>query len=123
MIYRIAFASTDGENINNHFGRADNFYIAELDTESEEYDILESRDVSPACSNGDHTVGGFYDMISVIPDVSAVVATRIGPGAAQFLQDNNIKSYQIPLTIDEALCYFLENKIWEGDKWLLHIKT
>ena len=40
MIYQIAFASSDGVNIDRHFGAAEKFYIAQLDTEKEDCEIV-----------------------------------------------------------------------------------
>ena len=40
MIFKVAIASNDGENVNEHFGQARRFYIGELDTEKEDFDFV-----------------------------------------------------------------------------------
>ena len=123
MIYKIAFASSDGENVNVHFGQADRFYIAELDTEKEDYELTGSIEVSPSCHGGQHELLGFERAVKALDGVSAVVAQRAGPGAVKFIEENGIKVYQIPLTIEQALCLLLEEKQWEVDKWRSHLKN
>ena len=61
--YRVALASTDGETVNQHYGRADLFYIYLVDDE-EGYDLIEKRKVLPVCRDGGHIAsemlcGGF----------------------------------------------------------------
>ena len=40
--YRVAVASTDGESVNTHYGKAEIFYIYAVD-DDEGYDLLEKR--------------------------------------------------------------------------------
>ena len=123
MIYRIALASSDGEHIDSHFGSAERFYIAELDTEKEDCDIKGYIDVKPPCSGGWHEVSKFEAVLTQLSDVSAIVAQRIGPGALQFIREQGIAAYQIPLTAEQALCLLIEEKQWEVDKWRSHTKS
>ena len=123
MKYKIAFASSDGVRIDRHFGAADRFYIAELDTEKEDYELTESRDALPPCNGGSHDISRFDAVIETLSDVSAIVAQRIGPGALQFIREHGKSAYQIPLDIEQALCLLLEEKQWEADKWRSHTKN
>lgn len=123
MIYNIAFASSDGVRVDSHFGAADRFYIARLDTEKEDYDITESRDTRPTCHSGEHEISGFAATLELLSDVSAIVAQRAGPGAKKYIEERGIAVYQIPLEIEQALCLFLEEKQWEVDKWQSHTKS
>ena len=123
MIYKISFASSDGIRIDTHFGHAEKFYIAELDTEKEDYSITGERSASPPCRGGEHDVSGFAAVLSQLSDISAIVAQRAGPGAQRFIREQGMQVYQIPLTIEEALCLFLEDKTWEVDKWRSHTKS
>ncbi|ADU22919.1 NifB/NifX family molybdenum-iron cluster-binding protein [Ruminococcus albus] len=123
MIYKIAFASSDGENINEHFGAAKKFYIAEIDTEKDDYDIGGHVDVKPSCNGGQHEVSGFAAALDALGDVSAVVAQRAGPGAKKYIEEQGIRVYQIPLSIEQALCLLMEEKQWEVDKWRSHTKN
>jgi predicted Fe-Mo cluster-binding NifX family protein len=123
MIYRIAFASSDGVRIDKHFGAAEKFFIADLDTKKEDYELIENRDAIPPCNDGDHEISKFDAVIKTLRDVDAIVAQRIGPGAEQFIKDHGIAAYQIPLEIEQALCLLLEEKQWEVDKWRSHTKN
>lgn len=123
MTYRIAFASSDGVHIDRHFGAAEKFFIADLDTEKEDYELIENRDAIPPCNGGSHEISKFDAVIRTLHDVSAIVAQRIGPGAEQFIREHGIAAYQIPLEIEQALCLLLEEKMWEADKWRYHMKN
>ncbi len=117
MIYKIAFASSGGTRVDKHFGQADQFVIAELDSEKEDYEIRESRSVIAPCHGGEHSVISFEEVLDVLSDVSAIVAQRVGPGAAKFIEERNIRIYTLPTGIEETLCKLLEDRAWEVDKW------
>ena len=51
--YRIAVATSDGENIDLHFGRADSFDIYDADREGR-VTFRERRENTPPCENGIH---------------------------------------------------------------------
>ena len=123
MIYRLAFASNDGENVNEHFGSADRFMIGELDTEKEDFELVGQRETAPSCRGGEHEVSGFAATLEILSDVSAVVAQRAGPGARKYIEERGIKVYQIPLSIEQAVTLLMEEKQWEVDKWLSHTKN
>ena len=123
MIYILAFASSDGVNVNEHFGAARSFTIAELDTDKEDCEITEQRDVTPACHGGEHEVSGFANTLKVLAGTDVIVAQRAGPGAKKYIQEQGIKVYEIPLTIEQAVCLLMEDKCWEVDKWQFHTKN
>ena len=123
MKYSIAFASTDGVRVDSHFGAAERFYIAELDTERSDYELTGSYDVKPSCNGGEHELSGFAATLDALGGVSAIVAQRVGPGAKKFISERGIAVYQRPLEIEQALCLLLEEKQWEVDKWLSHTKS
>ncbi|MBR1423376.1 MAG: dinitrogenase iron-molybdenum cofactor biosynthesis protein [Ruminococcus sp.] len=123
MIYKIAFASSGGERVDRHFGQADQFVIAELDSDKEDYDIKETRSVIAPCHGGEHSVLSFEEVLEELSDVSAIVAQRVGPGAAKFIAEKDIRIYTLPTGIEEALCTLLEKKAWEVDKWQYHTKS
>lgn len=123
MIYLIAFASSDGVNIDRHFGAAEKFYIAQLDTEKQDCDIIAQKDVSPACQGGSHELSGFDAVLDALGNVSAIVAQRVGYGAQEYITQKGIAVYQMPLQIEQAICLLMEEKQWEVDKWLSHTKS
>ena len=123
MIYRVAIASSDGENVNEHFGRAERFFIGELDTDKEDFELIGQREVKPSCHGGAHLVSGFDAALEILSDVSVVIAQRAGPGAKNYIEEHGIKVYQIPLSIEQAICLLMEEKQWEADKWQYHTKN
>ncbi|SDA30580.1 Predicted Fe-Mo cluster-binding protein, NifX family [Ruminococcus sp. YE71] len=123
MIYKIALASSDGASIDSHFGAAERFYIAELDTETEDCEITGFRDVNRACHGGYHEIDAFAAILDTLSDVSAIVAQRVGPGARKYISEHGIAVYQIALGTEQAICLLIEEKQWEVDKWLSHTKN
>ena len=123
MIFTMAFASGDGVNVNEHFGQARRFYIGLLDTEKEDFDLTGYINVTPSCHGGEHSLDGFEAAASALADVSVIVAQRAGPGAKKFISEKGIKLYEIPLSIEQAVCLLMEEKQWEADKWQYHTKN
>ncbi len=123
MIYRVAFASSDGVRVDSHFGSAERFYIAELDTDKLDCEIVGHIDARPPCHGGWHEVSKFGAVLEALGDVSAIVAQRVGPGARDFIKDSGKAVYQIPLDIEQAVCLLMEEKQWEVDKWRSHTKN
>ena len=54
MVYKIAFASSDGVRVDSHFGSAERFYIVTLDTEKEEYDTGVESNLDTEMEAGKH---------------------------------------------------------------------
>ena len=100
-IYRIAAASSDGKVINQHFGRADNFLIFEIS--GSRYSLIERRDVTPLCDNGEHTEEGLLSAIGALKDCTAVVVSKIGAPAKRALEINGISVFEQPDYINNAL--------------------
>ncbi len=100
MSYRIAVASTDGKYVNEHFGRAKQFLIFELDDNG--YQFLELRQNQPSCHVEGSDESAHLQTIKLLEDCKAVLVARIGPGAEQYLLQNGIKPLMIPNFIDEA---------------------
>lgn len=123
MIYKIAFASSDGKRIDRHFGQAESFYIYEIDTEKLDANEIDRREVTSPCLGGAHYESAFDSVLDTLSDVSAIVAQRAGQGAIDAIKKRDILIYQIPLLIEEALCIILEDKSWEADKWQFHTRS
>ncbi len=100
--YKVALASTDGQNVNTHYGRAQAFYVYTVNDE-EGYDFVEERTVTPLCSNGSHLVSQMQESTARFCDCKYVVASRIGSGAIQSLSARGITAMELPGTIEEAL--------------------
>ena len=105
--YLAALASTDGENVNCHYGRAQLFYVYSLD-DDEGFDLLEKRSVKPVCMDGSHNQSSMEQSVNNFKDCRYVVASRIGPGAAQTLAASGITAMELPGTIEDAIL-----KVWK----------
>lgn len=108
MAYRIAFASSDGKVINQHFGRTQKFLIVEIDEEVAKF--LETRENDPSCQEFQHTEDAMARSISLISDCKAVYVAKIGHGAITRLDEAGIKSYETPYFIEDVIDKLLMDK-------------
>lgn len=102
MSYRIAVASTDGKVVNQHFGRADKFYIVEVDDRNE-FSFLEIRETEAACQGGEHKEEGLEGTVDLLSDCKYVLVKQIGPGAEYALSKKGITAFSIGHYIEEAV--------------------
>lgn len=114
MAYKIAVATSDGINIDTHFGRADSFSIFSVNDDGS-FEELENRAAVKACSGGCSDApkkgeGSYQSEDSALlaaaenlRDVEYVLAARIGPGAVRALAVKNITAFDIVMPIDEAV--------------------
>lgn len=100
--WRIALASRDGKVINEHFGRAAEFYIVDIQSDGT-YKFIEKRSVKPLCSAGKHSGDALADHISALRDCVAVLVSQIGPSARRALEISGIKTFEHADYIDSAL--------------------
>ncbi|MBP5520725.1 MAG: dinitrogenase iron-molybdenum cofactor biosynthesis protein [Treponema sp.] len=108
--YKVAVASTKGESVDQHYGRAEKFYIYTVDDE-EGYDFLEERKVQPVCLGGKHNKSEMENSVSKISDCRYVVASRIGAGAISSIAALGITAMELPGSIDDAIL-----KIWKYNR-------
>ena len=110
--YRVAVASTDGETVNQHFGKAEKFYIYLVD-DAVGYDLVEERTVEAICSNQSHLVLEMEEKTKQFADCKYVVVSKIGIGASQHLAAKGITSLELPGVIDDAMV-----KVWKYNRIL-----
>ena len=97
---KVAVASTDGLVINEHFGRANEFLIYDVnDTGS--HTLLETRQI--ALSPADSHDQGLAAKAGLLADVKVVLVAQIGPGAEKVLRQKGIIALTITGTIEKAL--------------------
>lgn len=96
----VAVASTDGININEHFGSAKEYLLYEVD-EKGNYELLKKLTVSVNGENADHSSAS--RRADLLNGVDAVLVAQIGPNAEKILVSKGIKSFSLQLKIDEAL--------------------
>ena len=111
MRYQIAVATSDGVNINQHFGHTESFWIYRVE-ENDSYELIEVRIVK-----GENQVireerkeecGGClghrkYSKIEAISDCRCVLCSRCGYGTEKELYKAGITAFVIEKEIDEAL--------------------
>lgn len=98
---KVAVASSDGVIIDEHFGRAKEFYIFEV-FESGEYLLLERRQTIESVDNtAEH--GHAKLSVELLQDVEAVLIAQIGPNASKMLESKGIRVFTVNITIEKAL--------------------
>lgn len=98
---RVAVATTDGKQVNEHFAKARRFLVYEY--AAGEWVYLEKRlNGVPFAGNGhcDHLLEKTADLID---DCGGVVVEHIGPGATEFLLGRRMTPIALDGPIDAAL--------------------
>lgn len=130
MSLKVALASSDGKNIDLHFGKAEKFYIYELNDKG--FELVESRDApkqeekessadSECIPGGGAGCGGGFGcgsgcgggcggasgplspLVKGLLDCRAIVAAQFGQNARRQFERNAVSVFDVELPIDEAL--------------------
>lgn len=101
MSYKVAVASSDGKFVNRHFGHSKQFLIFNID--GKKFKFLELRENLPPCAGQEHHDDRLAKTVDMVSDCRAVLASQIGPGAAEFLLSRGIQPYVLPDFIEDAL--------------------
>ena len=101
-VYKVAIASTDGETVNLHYGKATKFYIYSIDDEVG-YDLVEERQVEPVCQEGSHVISKMEESVLRFTDCRYIVVSRLGTAASAALSAAGITAMELPGTIDDAI--------------------
>jgi predicted Fe-Mo cluster-binding NifX family protein len=100
MSRKIAIGSTDGVNIDTHFGKTEIFYIYEIPDDGEPA-LVEK------CFAKNHTDSGdcadFDGIIEKLSDVEIVLVRQIGDHAARLLTAKGIASASIEGSVERAI--------------------
>jgi predicted Fe-Mo cluster-binding NifX family protein len=99
MSRKIAIGSTDGVNIDTHFGKTEVFHIFEI-PEDGEPSLIEKRAVQKPADGGSHA--NLEGIIEKLSDVEAVLAKQIGSHAADLLAAEGITSASIRCSVEQA---------------------
>lgn len=100
--YKIAVASSDGIVVNMHFGRADTFWVYEVD-KAGKYELLETRRATPVCMGGNHDEEKLLENIRRFQDCKYILVSRIGMGAANKMEQLGIVPMELPGMIGESI--------------------
>ena len=98
---RIAVASSDGIVVNEHFGRAQKFYI--YDSDESELKLVEIRNVTPVCELGNHDDDRLKENAKTLSDCQYLLVSKIGQGALRVLESLGVESFEIPGIIQESI--------------------
>lgn len=121
MKYRLALASKDGKSVNLHFGLASHFLIFEISDGTGECRYVENRKTTPAClatccSHGNEEKS-FAAIASELGDVQAIFVSKIGQGAATYMESRGKAVYESPFPIEPLLNKIVTDKIYLTDQW------
>jgi predicted Fe-Mo cluster-binding NifX family protein len=113
MSYRIALASSDGKQVDLHFGYADFFYIIQVDEKTGLWNSIEQRSLPEAPREGvepgrqggcsGHNDERLNRVINILPDCRYLLTRRIGKKPHAFLQRCGITALESPFDINEAV--------------------
>ena len=107
---KVAVATSDGFEVNEHFGHAKFFRVYELG--ESEYTFLEVRDAVAACQHQlGHDTTRFDKIIELLSDCDALLVQKIGEGAAAYLIQKNVRVFEVSGSIDAVLKKFISDKI------------
>ena len=121
MGIKVAIATSDGLNIDLHFGQAKSFLLYEF--KDGKFELSEKREVPADAATGDfgcHDVGGgcggsgggcgggaasgpLAPAVELLLDCRAVVAAQIGQGMRRQLERNAISVFDIEIPVEDAL--------------------
>ncbi|MDR3313710.1 MAG: dinitrogenase iron-molybdenum cofactor biosynthesis protein [Oscillospiraceae bacterium] len=90
---RVALASSDGKVVNQHFGRAEVFYILDI---GEQITFVEARKTQPLCNDFGHDANALAASVALLGDCQAVFAAKVGVGAAQALFAAGLRVFEAP---------------------------
>jgi len=98
MTVKIAFASSTGLFVDEHFAKADVFYIY---AKSADKFIFDEKRVC-RCPGG-HDTKSFDAILLLLSDCTAIFVNRIGPGAARYLIEKGVRVFDAPYPIETVL--------------------
>ena len=106
MGYRIAVATTDGKVVNQHFGKADKFYIIEIKQDNT-WELVNILEVEPICNQNNHDEDMLNQLVRRLEDCKYVIVSQIGYGAETALNVAGIKAYSIRDEVTNAVNWLI----------------
>ena len=108
MGVKIAVATSDGKQVNGHFGRAPSFHIYEL--EQGRWEFREERENLPACAGHEHSDDALEWTADLIADCGGVIVQQVGSGAVDVLLGRRIMPFMLEGAVEEALLTLQDSK-------------
>lgn len=119
MSIKFAIASTDGKVINEHFGKAEKFYIYEVNKEGE-HKLLEVRDAIALCQGGGHNEQLVDSVVNNFIDCSCLLVSKIGEAIDIAFSQKGILVFEVSDLISEGILRvvsYIENHKNELEDW------
>lgn len=107
MSLKVAVASENKVVVHQHFGRATQFLVYEVD--EAECRLVEIRKNQPPCGTAQqdgelvHSEDALQKAVDLLADCRAVVVAQIGSGAVEKLSKHGIQAFVIPDFVDSAM--------------------
>lgn len=101
---KVAVATSDGKNIDLHFGSADIFLIFEIEENKVNFSELREK---PKISINEHS-DRWNVSLKLIEDCGAVFCSRIGNEPKEALQNKGIETFESQKPLKEAIKDYLE---------------
>jgi len=108
---RLAFASSTGLMVDEHFGRCGRYVI--IDLHGAQWDNVETRLLPPSNASG-HEAGAFERAAALLSDCDAVFAAKVGPYAAETLIHRGIRVFEAPYSVEAVLNKLIRDGILQS---------
>ena len=112
---RIAVASSNGEDLDLHFGKAHSLYVYEYNEEKDEFNLIDHR----AVEIEKDTKHQNPKIIKAIEDCEVCICQQFGPKAQIYAEDAGLKLVKDEGTVLEVLRKYIDHvnfmkniKIW-----------
>ncbi len=102
---RIAIASSDGKNVDLHFGDASHFFIFEVEGNQVNFVELREKEKKPLQEHSDR----WMQSLEIIKDCKAILCSKMGQEPAYKLKEVGITPVQFTGTIREVIKFYLSN--------------
>lgn len=93
---KIAVATSDWYNVDQHFGRAEHFLILTADEDTGEILQESERVETPFCQEQSHNEGLLFQTLNSLKDCQYILVSKIGPRARNEVEQFGIQVYEIP---------------------------
>lgn len=99
--YLMALATSTGQEVDEHFGRAARFDVYRV--QYGYFSFVETRAVQPACQHPGHDDARLQGAAMCLSDCAAVVCAQIGPGAQAVVEGAGISCYELAAPVRDAI--------------------
>lgn len=108
---KVAVASTNGKNVDLHFGDADQFFIWDIEKDESEFEEIRKKMDIPL---NDHTER-WKASLDLIGDCKAVLCSRIGKEPQIELRKMGVKAIKWDCSVKEAIDQCSKHLKLDGD--------